>query len=315
MKKNLEATGTLDMSREDWLLARKNSIGGSDAAAVVGLSQWASPYSVWCEKTGRTAELEDNEAMRVGRDLEQYVAERFCEATGKHVRRRNAILKDPDIPFAHANVDRLIVGEDAGLECKTTSALNMRSFGDNEYPQNYYVQCMHYMMVTGASKWYLAVLVMGRQFLWFEIERDEAEIEALRAAEEAFWLHVINNTPPLVDGSQATTDAVNEVWGNIHAAVDVDLTAVSRDLMMLGEYKAQIKRIKEEADACENRIKVFMGSAESGRYDRFKVSWREQSRRTLDVDRMKRETGIDPTPWYKTTSSRVFKFTEAKKRQ
>lgn len=314
MKKNLEAISTVNMSREDWLMHRKNSIGGSDAAAVVGLSNWSSPYSVWAEKTGKLAEIEDNEAMRVGRDLEQYVAERFCEATGKKVRRRNAILRDPDIPFAHANVDRLIVGEDAGLECKTTSVLNMKAFDGGEYPANYYVQCMHYMMVTGASKWYLAVLVMGRQFLWFEIERNEDEIAALRAQEEAFWNHVITNTPPEIDGSQATADALNDIYGHDNGYDGVDLSAVSGDLLLLSQYKKQQKALKEDIAGCENRIKAFLGAATGGRYDNLKVSWKEQARRTFDVERFQRETGMNPEPWYKTSSSRVFKFTETKRK-
>jgi len=70
-----------------WLSERWKSIGGSDAAAVVGLSQWATPFTVWCDKTGRVPDREDNEAMRQGRDLEEYVA---LEATGKRVHRDNA---------------------------------------------------------------------------------------------------------------------------------------------------------------------------------------------------------------------------------
>lgn len=314
MKKYLEAISTVNMSHELWLLARKQTIGGSDAAAIVGLSSWSSPYSVWAEKTGKTAEIEDNEAMRQGRDLEAYVAERFCEETGKKVRRRNAILRDPDLPFAHANVDRLIVGEDAGLECKTTSALNMKAFRDGEYPANYYAQCMHYMMVTGCQKWYLAVLVLGKQFLVFTIERDEAEIEALRAQEEEFYYYMVSKTPPPVDGSQATTDAINEAWPNDNGIDDIDLTGVSGEIMRLSALKQQAKKLKEDIAACENNIKVYMGPSTGGRYDRYKVTWKEQSRKTLDIDRMQRETGIDPTPWYKTTSSRVFKLTESKKK-
>lgn len=61
---------TKGMSREDWLRQRRKSIGGSDAAAIVGLSVWASPYSLWAEKTGKLPDKADNEAMRQGRDLE-----------------------------------------------------------------------------------------------------------------------------------------------------------------------------------------------------------------------------------------------------
>ena len=66
---------TENMTRDEWIKFRKNYIGGSDAAAIIGLNPFVTPYSLWAEKTGRLPEREDNEAMRQGRDLEQYVAD------------------------------------------------------------------------------------------------------------------------------------------------------------------------------------------------------------------------------------------------
>ena len=163
MYKNLKKISTVGMSHEEWLAHRKNAIGGSDAAGIVGMNQYSSPYSIWAEKLDKLPPKGDNEAMRLGRDLEEYVAKRFTEATGKKVQRENAILYNPDIPWAHANIDRRVVGEDAGLECKTCSALSMGKFKNGEFPENYYVQCMHYLSVTGCKKWYLAVLVLGKE--------------------------------------------------------------------------------------------------------------------------------------------------------
>ena len=136
MNKNLTKVSTLNMSREDWLDERRKSIGGSDAPAIIGLNPWASPYTVWADKLGKLPPKEDNEAMRLGRDLEDYVARRFTEATGKKVRRENFIITNPQYPFAHANVDRMVVGEDAGFEAKTTSVLNLKRFKGGEYPAN-----------------------------------------------------------------------------------------------------------------------------------------------------------------------------------
>ena len=151
----VELAKTLDMPREEWLELRKKGIGGSDSAAIVGLDRYRSPFDVYADKLGLKPEIPDNEAMRQGRDLEQYVAERFMEATGKKVRRRNAMLQHPEYPFMIADIDRWVVGENAGLECKTTSALNRAKFNQGEYPPSYYVQCVHYMAVTGAERWYL----------------------------------------------------------------------------------------------------------------------------------------------------------------
>ena len=148
ISKTVERISTSNMSHSQWLLERSKSIGGSDAAAIVGMSPWVTPYSLWCEKTGKTAPKEDNEAMRQGRDLEQYVADRWQEATGKKVRRLNAILKNAKYPWAHANIDREGVSENAGLECKTTSIMQLKKFKNGEYPEQYYAQCVHYMAVT-----------------------------------------------------------------------------------------------------------------------------------------------------------------------
>jgi putative phage-type endonuclease len=155
-------------NHEEWLEIRKKYIGGSDAAAVVGLNSFSSPYTVWADKLGKLPPKEDNEAMRLGRDLEDYVAKRFTEQTGKKVRRKNFILWNSDYPFAHANVDRLIVGENAGLECKTTSVLNLKSFKNGEFPANYYVQCMHYMAVTGYKNGILLFLFLVKSLRYLK---------------------------------------------------------------------------------------------------------------------------------------------------
>ena len=183
----LTRISTVGMSREEWLERRRHTIGGSDAAGIVGLSRYATPYTVFLDKTGRLPDKPDNEAMRQGRDLEDYVAKRWEEATGKKVRRLQAMLYNPAYPFAHADVDRMVLGEDAGLECKTTATLDIRQFNGVDFPEKYYAQCVHYMAVTGAKRWYLGVLVFGRGFFVFTLERNQAEIDALMMAEAAFW--------------------------------------------------------------------------------------------------------------------------------
>lgn len=86
------------LTREEWLAERRKGIGGSDAAAIIGMNHYVTPYMLWADKTGQLPEQEDNEAMRQGRDLEQYVADRFIEATGKRVRRHTAIIRNPAYP-------------------------------------------------------------------------------------------------------------------------------------------------------------------------------------------------------------------------
>ena len=312
MYKNLFKIPTKDMSHEEWLEHRRKRIGGSDAASIIGMNSYSSPYTVWADKLGKLPPKEDNEAMRIGRDLEDYVAKRFTEETGKKVRRENNILINPDIPFAHANVDRMIVGEDAGFEAKTTSILNLKKFKNGEYPENYYVQCVHYLMVTGCKKWYLGVLVLGVEFKRFEIERDEAEIEALRKSEEEFWEYVKAGEAPMADGSDSTSETLKTIYPESNGET-VSLMAYENDLQQYMTLSSLLDDVKKQKEEVANRIKAFMQEASKGESTKYKVTWPSSIRSTFDHKRFAEDNpGIDLTDYYKSTSTRTFKVTEIK---
>lgn len=312
MNKNLIKISTVGMSHEEWLEHRNKTIGGSDASAILGMSEYSSPYTVWAEKLGKLPPKEDNEAMRIGRDLESYVAQRFTEKTGKKVRRENNILHNPEYPFAHANVDRMIVGEDAGLECKTTSSLNLTKFKDGEFPDRYYAQCVHYLMVTGCKKWYLAVLVLGKGFYDFVIERDEEEIKALAKSEADFWEYVKTQTPPTADGTGSTTKTITTIFPNSNTET-VNLFAYEDSLRQYVALGKQIKELENLQAEMANKVKAFMSEAGNGESDNFKVSWPTTSKTTFDHKRFADEhPDVDLTNYYKTSSYRTFKVTERK---
>ena len=310
--RGIQRVSTKGMSREEWLMRRRKTIGGSDAAGIVGLSRWASPFSVWADKTGRAAEKEDTEAMRQGRDLEDYVARRWMEETGKRVYRLPAMLYHPKYPFAHADVDRMVIGENAGLECKTTFSLDLKQFNGVEFPVQYYAQCVHYLAVTGAGRWYLAVLAYGRGFFTFVLERDQAEIDALMAAEADFWKLVEQDTPPDADGSEATSAALREIFP-ISEQTTADLfgrDTVLREYMRLKEDK---KALDTRIGEIENTIKADMGEAESGLCGSFHISWKSQNRQTFQAKEFAKDhPSIDLAPYYKNTNLRPFKVTEEK---
>ena len=309
--KYIFTTSTRGMTREEWLAERRKGIGGSDAAAVIGLSPYATPYTVWADKTGRLPEQPDNEAMRLGRDLEDYVARRWCEATGKRVKRSNAIYRNGHYSFALANVDRLVVGERAGLECKTTSCRDVKRFRDAEFPEQYYAQCVHYLAVTGLDRWYLAVLQFGKGFHTFCLERDEAEIKALMDAEGRFWEHVVRDDPPAPDGAEATGDALTTIYRESRGET-VEL--FGREAL-LGERETLLERravVDARLREIENTIKEDMREAERGECGRWRVSWKTQTRSSFLAKKFAADhPEIDLTPYYKTTSSRPFKVTAA----
>ena len=131
---------TLNLSKEDWLRYRKCGITGTDAGAILGVNPYRSAFQVYCDKNSETIENIDNEAMRQGRDLEDYVAQRFTEATGLKVRRANAIYQSEEHPLLLADFDRLIVGQKAGLECKTVSPFSADKWADGKIPAHYMAQ-------------------------------------------------------------------------------------------------------------------------------------------------------------------------------
>lgn len=281
---------TLDLDHDKWLEYRKNSIGGSDSATIIGLNKFKSSYSLWAEKKGYFDPTnKDTEVMRQGRDLEEYVSQRFCEETGKKVRKRNYMFLHNDYDFISANVDREIVGENAGLECKTTSVYNKTDFENGEIPEYYYCQCMHYMAVMGYDKMYLAVLVLSKRFYWFEIQRDEAEIKALIDTEIDWWnKYILGNEIPEIDGSDSTLNTVR----NINKDVIADVKDISKLDDVLNEYEAVCKQkrfVEEKEKELKNNIIAFMGSNEIGNSNKYSVSYKLQKRASIDTTTLKKE--------------------------
>lgn len=299
-------------NHEEWKALRHKYIGGSDAAAVVGLNAWVSPYALWAEKTGRLPGFEGNLATEVGTYLEEFVAQKFAQETGKKVRKCNLSIFNDQYPWAIANIDREIVGEDAGLEIKTTTELNLSKFKGGEYPAHYYVQCMHYLAVTGKKRWYLAVLIGNREFKWFTIERDEEEIKALMDAERIFKMYVDNNTPPQADGAQATADTLSALYpDSIDTAIGIGF--YEKELDNYFRLKEQLKNLTMTIDGIENRIKAHLGECARGEGEKYKVSWKTQYRSTFDHKKFVADNPqMDVSAYYKKSTSRPFKVTEKK---
>lgn len=118
---------TIGLPKEEWLKYRKQGICGSDAGAIAGMNPYVSAFSVYQDKIAEEIkEIPDNEAMKQGRDLEEYVAKRFTEETGMRVKRANYIFQNEKYNWMLADFDRLIVGQKAGLECQNSDSIFSR---------------------------------------------------------------------------------------------------------------------------------------------------------------------------------------------
>jgi putative phage-type endonuclease len=303
-------------NKDEWLSLRKGYIGGSDAGAVLGLNPYKSAYTLWAEKTGKIPEFEGNLTTEVGSYLEEFVAKMFTEKTGKNVRRKNRILVNDEYLYACADVDRLIVGEKALLECKTTnSSVAMKKFKNGEYPEQWYVQMTHYLAVTGLEKAYLAVLIECRDFKIFELERDQEEIDALMKAEEAFWDGVKKDVPPSVDGNASTGETLTTLYPESNAEV-VNLYGYENELAQYIALTAQIKALEATKDEMANKVKAFLGNAGKGENERYRVSWTTSERKTFDTKRFALENAdINLDEYYKVSSTRTFRVSEKETKQ
>lgn len=297
-------------NHEEWKALRGKYIGGSDAAAVVGLNPYRSQYSLWAEKTGRLPGFEGNLATEVGTFLEEFVAQKFAEVTGKKVRKANQSFLNSDYPWAIANIDREIVGEDAGLEIKTTSEMNLRKFKGGEYPAQYYCQAVHYMAVTGKKRWYLAVLIGNREFRWFVIERDEDEIKALMDAEKMFWGMVQKGIPPMADGNPGTGEAITAMYPESNGE-EIDLYGYEDEAAKYLDICQQIRDLETLREIHANNLKSYMQTAERAEGSRHRVTWKSGTRETFDHRRfIKDNPNMDLSQYFKKTVTRTFRVTE-----
>ncbi|MEZ2309900.1 YqaJ viral recombinase family protein [Paraburkholderia sp. RCC_158] len=291
----LRLVETKDLSRDDWLAVRKNGIGGSDAAAAVGLSPYMSQLELFLIKTGRDAKLPKPDAddttqpVYWGHILEPIVAASYTKATGNRVRRVNAVLQHPTIPFMLANVDREVIGshEVQLLECKTAGECGARLWrgGVPEYVQ---LQVQHQLAVTGKQAADVAVLICGQKLEVHRIERDDGLIARLVELEAAFWRYVETDTPPPVDGSESADRALRCLYpgagGMIDFTSDRKMSATFADLVAM---RAEIEARQQVEAQLKQSIVQAMGEADRAEFETGSVSYKRSKDGTVvDLKRL-----------------------------
>lgn len=301
-----------NFSREEWLKLRKSGLGGSDAGAICGLNPYSSPMKVFHDKTSDKVDETDNESARQGRDLENYVAERFMEATGLKVRRSNYMFRSKEHSFMIADVDRLIVGEDAGLECKTASAYSSDKWQDGKVPLHYVLQCYHYMAVTGKRSWYIAAIILGREFVYHKIEWDDEIISRLIDAEKVFWNeHVLTKSMPDPDGSKVCDEILEEYFHTAKKASAIELVGFDEKLERRDLILNQIAELQQEQNQIEQEIKLYMQDNELASNMKYRVSWTNVESKRLDTKRIQQERPEIYKDFLKVSTSRRFQIKAA----
>ncbi len=260
---------------------RINYIGGSDAAAVLGMSRWSTPIELWSEKAGIVTPEDISKKMyiRLGHKLEPVVAELFEEETGKKLRMVNQTIYHKKYPFLAVNLDRRVVGEDAFVELKKCASWKRKEWENEEIPHEYLIQVQHGLMVTGDAYAYTGVLIGAEDFAWQRVERDEELIAMLEKREIEFWTKFVQPKlmPKVVQAPD--TDVLNRIYPHQRPGSEINLPdeamRIVESRQALLQDKANIVKMIDQADA---EIKAYMGDHETGRAGRYKVTWKEWSK-------------------------------------
>lgn len=326
------STKGMEPGSEEWLFLRRTTVGGSEASSVVGMNPFQSAFTLWCEKTGRAKPFEGNLATELGQWTEEFVAKKFSEKSGLRVQRSNFIYFNDDYPNQHALPDRLVFDSEGplseytiGLEIKTTSAFHKMK--DGQFPENYYCQCVQYMAVMDYDIWFLAVLVGNSEFHIFEMRKsedipvpewvegvitvNEIEYSALRDACNEFMDMVRNDTPPIADGSDSSTESLNDVYPVAEEGTEKEITCEQtiRDYLRIS---GEIKKMEKEKDALANILKQEVAENETGICGEYRVTWKNSSRTTFDSKRFKEDSPDLFAQYSKVSNTRTLNVKGAK---
>lgn len=261
-------------SRQAWLAERSLGIGASDAAAVLGVSPWHSPLSLFYTKRGEAPENQGQEfARRLGLELEDPIARLWSGETKRNYLRpaigtfwldqhatKPYMLASIDGECAHTPNDSTLTDV---LEIKT-AAISKASIWQDEPPIDYIVQVQHQLAVTGKQFATIAALIGGVQLRYADIERDDEFIAMLEAACEEFWRRVELNDPPPPDGSDATREFLKKLYPiATPSSVELPPEAIEWDQERM-RLKDEIKNLEAKEQLLENQLKAAIGEHAQG---------------------------------------------------
>lgn len=284
-----------DMPRPEWLALRRTGIGGSDAAAICGQSQYKSALEVWLEKTGAIGEQPDNERMWWGRELEDKIAYKLSEKTGVELTKVGALLAHPEHEWMLASPDRAAwdprrigLGAEVGIsELKTAGYFPGQEWKgrDAKVPDAYVLQGMHYLAVCNLP-FVLFGCLIDFEVVPLMVERDDELIALLMDREAEFWEMVTERRPPPPDGSKATTDLLTALYDlKPGAVVTLDPAEVEPIVEMRAIAAAAEKAAKAQKDEASNRLRRMIGEHEIANAPdgRKLFSWKQVTTHKVDT--------------------------------
>jgi len=297
-----QAVGTLD---------RTKYLGGSDVAAILGISPWKTPLDVYLDKIQPRKEEADMGRLKVlnrGKRMEPYVIDLLAEETGLEIVRRGERYLDPELNFIAAEIDaEAATGEN--VEIKTVSPFKAKEWGEeqsDEIPLHYAAQAMHGMMVTSREVCIFGVLIGGDDFRVYRIERDDVTIDAIRQKEIEFWSRIQARQAP----EPSTVSDVFRLFGTKDSGLAVEASeSLQADVIALKSLKDDAERLGAQIDLREERIKLHMADASILTMNGKPVlTWKEQASKRFDQSAFKADQPELYEKFIKTVTSRVFRL-------
>ncbi len=300
------------MLTPEQITARRKGIGGSDAAAVCGLSKWKTPLNVYNEKLGLVDNNVSNRFTHFGQLLEPIIATEYERISGLKCHILEELIIHPQYTWMIGNVDRLVLdgSKKVILECKTASMHTQDQWGEqgtDQIPNEYLLQCAHYAIIYDAERVDIAVLIGGNDFRIYTYRRNKKLEEGIIAAEHKFWHeHILTQTPPLPQ----TLEDTAHLWSIAHDKIcqaDNNVLAKAYDLLRL---KKQMSLLEQQEQSLKTELQAYMKEANSLLDIRGKklATWYNQSTVRLDVAKLKEDKPEIYQAYLTQNQMRVFRL-------
>jgi putative phage-type endonuclease len=257
--------------RAEWLEYRKDGIGSSEVATILGLNPWETPYLLWRRKKGLDAPKDETFAMKAGHYLEDAVSQFWADETGREVIKSSAgdwLYKNTEKGFLQASPDRTfwIPGmpknnDNKGiLELKTTQM----SIDADDLPKHWFCQVQYQLGVAELQQGSLAWLCSGREFGYKDIAFVPDFYGWMIEEVERFWTDYIigNKEPEAISVTDVVTKYSRHTDGKI-IEVGEDIYQAYSQLKGIKEQLAELEASKDELEA---KIKIGFGDAEAISY-------------------------------------------------
>ncbi len=326
---NVNFTPTDGLRREEWLKLRTTGIGGSDAGAIMGLNEYATPLSVYLAKKG-FASFEGNAATEWGNILEDKIRQKAKADLGIEIEPVPGMFTSKEYSFMNANLDGLVYVEGekeiagsvvtglGGHEIKTSRT--GKGFGNDEIPDSYYAQVQHYMAVTGLDFFILTVYIFDRyEGRHYVVPRMDDFILQLIEAEKNFWNdNVLASVMPSPTGNENEL----ELLKSMPMAETIELDSECESLL---DEKAvidkQIKELQVKVNALKEQVLIKMSAASNGTAaektfatcGKWKISYNTQVSKRIDTNALKKAGLYDE--YAKESVSKVMRISKNKEVQ